>query len=191
MKVKDFYNKFASDYEKIINSDEVNAQFMKYLEEIFSKYNIIKGTILDVGCGPGNLKTTLGPKFDYTGIDVSENMLRLAKKVGYKTILGALEEKLPKIASKSFDYVSAISSLYFVKDVGKAIAEFDRIAKKGWIVSLDDIPKGYIKNVPITEPIYNHFATNLEDTTEDLCFRAWTSPTTGDVINARMIFKKF
>ena len=190
MKTEEFYNKIALDYEELIASDKVNAQLTKKLKEIFSKYKITKGTILDVGCGPGNLKTDLGDGFEFTGIDISENMLDLAKKKGYKVIRGKIEDELIKITDKSFDYVVALSSLHFVKEIKKVLDEFNRIAKKGWIVSLDDITEEYVKNFFVKDPLYNHVNTKLLGIQEDIYFRAWTSPTTNDVINARMVFKK-
>ncbi len=73
------YNKNAERYVKKF------MDFTDYNEKIdrFSKY-INKGDkILDLGCGPGNvakqLWNSVGP-FEYIGVDLSEEMLNIARK---------------------------------------------------------------------------------------------------------------
>jgi 2-polyprenyl-3-methyl-5-hydroxy-6-metoxy-1,4-benzoquinol methylase len=39
-----------------------------------------KDSVLDVGCGEGRLLQGIGPKANYTGIDFSEELIKLAKK---------------------------------------------------------------------------------------------------------------
>ncbi len=143
-----------------------------------------------MGCGPGNLKTECGNRFEYTGIDYAEKMLELAEKKGYRTILGNLEEELPKLADNSFDYVVSLGTLLFVQDIKLILFEFERIARKGWLASFDDVTESYQKNYTGNAPIYNHSKIELRGPSEDVHFRAWTSPTTGDEINVRMVFKK-
>lgn len=190
MLAKDFYNQVSNKYEDWLKTPEYKVEYLNYAKKMFSKYNISNGGILDVGCGPGNLKTLLGDNFSYTGIDVAENMLDLAKRKGYNIILGRMEEELPKFQDKSFDYVVSLSALHFTKDIQFIISEFERIARKGWIGTFEEITENYINNLAVKEPMYNHSQTEIPNVTEDIFFHAWVSPTTGDNIDARIVFKK-
>lgn len=191
MRISEFYDKISNQYEELINSPQLNAQLTINLKKIFLKHKITTGKILDVGCGPGNLKTSLGDGFSYTGIDISEDMLLKAKEKGYETVYGKIEEKLSQIHSKSFDYIVSLSVLHFVKDINSIFKEFDRIAKSGWIVTLADLTPNYIKRFPVDEPMYNHSKLNLFGFQDDFYLPPWISITTGDKISERMIFKKF
>lgn len=191
MKAKDFYNKISSDYEELINSPRVDAKLLDNVLEIFKKYTITQGAILDVGCGPGNLKTYLGDEFEYTGVDLSDKMLDIAKTRGYKIILGKIEEILPTIESKSYDYVSAVSSLHFVEDIEFVLREFERIARKGYIASLDVITDQYKEGFKTVcdDTVYDHSKTQINGLAEDFTFPGWVSPRGPETMYIRMIFK--
>ncbi len=193
MKAKDFYNKISKDYEGLINSPAVNAKLLDNASAIFSKHNTDSGSILDVGCGPGNLKKELGDAFEYTGIDIADQMLELAKERGYKTIQGKTEEILPTIESKSYDYVVAISSLHFVEDINSTLKEFARIARKGFLISLDRITEQYKEGFKTVcdDPVYDHSRTEIDDLAEDFTFPGWVSPRGPETMYIRMVFKKF
>lgn len=190
MLVNKLYDDIADQYEDLINSPKVDAKLICNLERIFDKYNITNGSILDLGCGPGNLATALGKNFSYAGIDISEKMLDKAKEKGYSIIHGKIEDELRKIPDKSFDYVVSLSALYFVKDIEPILLELDRIAKKGWLISLADITDSYAKFFSAHAPLYNHTKENISNVNEDITFDAWTSPNSGEKIRERMIFKK-
>lgn len=191
MRVDKLYDSIAGEYEELINSPKVNAQLIPNLINIFNKYKVHKGSILDLGCGPGNLQTALGNTFSYTGMDISEEMLKKAKQKGYKIIKGKIEDELRKIKDKSFDYVVSLSALYFVKNITPVISEIDRIAKKGWLISLADITPSYAKYFSVHSPVYNHTKITINNLDEDKTFFAWASPFSGEKINERMIFKSF
>ena len=191
MKVEELYDGVAREYEDLINSPKVNAKLLYNLKNIFDKYKIVDGSILDLGCGPGNLKTILGNNFSYTGIDISPKMLEIAKEKGWKTIKGKIEDEIKKIADKSFDHVISLSAIYFIKDIDFIISELNRITRNGWIISLADITPKYAEYFSIYAPLYNHTGLKIDDLSEDLFFDAWTSPNSGDLIKERIIFKKF
>jgi ubiquinone/menaquinone biosynthesis C-methylase UbiE len=191
MKIDEFYDSVASEYENIINSPEVNAKLMPKIKELFIKYNITEGSILDVGCGPGNLKSVLGDKFNYTGIDVSEKMLFEAKEKGYQVIKGRTEDEITKIHDKSVDYIISSSTLHVVKDLNTVIENFDRIANKGWLITLPDITENFMKNFPVDEPLYNHVNFPIMGVKEDIIIHGWTSPSANEDINERVVMRLF
>jgi ubiquinone/menaquinone biosynthesis C-methylase UbiE len=192
MDVKDFYNKISSKYEELIASPKTDAKLHENLLNILIKHSIDSGSILDVGCGPGNLKNYLGDNFTYTGIDISDEMLNIAKQKEYRTIEGSLDEIIPELKSNSFDYVVAISSLHFIENIETVLKEFERIARKGYFITLERVTDNYKKGFSsVCEgPIYNHFELDIVNTTEEIKFPGWFSSRDNEFINARMIFKK-
>ncbi len=191
MQIDKLYDSVADEYEELIQSPKVDAKLIYNLEKIFHKYGINGGSILDLGCGPGNLAASLGKNFTFTGIDISEKMLHKAQEKGYEIIHGKIEEELQNIPDKSFDYIVSLSALYFVKDIKSVLLELNRIAIKGWIVSLANITKSYAEHFSIHGPLYNHIALRVNDLYEDVTFIAWTAPYSGEKIEERIIFRKF
>ena len=169
-------------------STSVDAQDLLKVRDLISRHGITGGTILDVGCGTGMLKEVLGDAFNFTGIDESPSMLERAEARQYDTLRGSMETVLPNIASKSFDYVVAISSIMFVQDVYWVLEQFRRIARHGVVVTVDDITPKWIQEFPCRA--YNHTKIKLDNLTEDIYFYAWHSLTTGEKINARLIFEQ-
>jgi 2-polyprenyl-3-methyl-5-hydroxy-6-metoxy-1,4-benzoquinol methylase len=74
------WNKVASLYqEKFMDVDLYNDSYDKFCKEIKE----VNPSILEVGCGPGNISKYLlkqRPDFRIKAIDVAHNMLQLAKK---------------------------------------------------------------------------------------------------------------
>ena len=193
MDTETFYNNIANRYEYLLETPEIGASILNKIKDILDTENIKEGSILDLGCGPGNLKTVLGNTFIYTGIDIAESMLKLAKEKGYKTIKGNIVEQIQKIPAKSFDYVIASSSLHFIKDINQLLIEIERITKKAFIISLDQITENYKRGFGAicTDPIYNHFPFIIKDLDIDTCFIGWKSPRDGEEIKVRLLYKNF
>ncbi len=55
------------------------------------------GTILDIGCGPGNIGEGLKGNYRLIGFDSSKKCLQLAKKIGYTTLQTDLFKSWPNI----------------------------------------------------------------------------------------------
>ncbi|NHN24601.1 class I SAM-dependent methyltransferase [Flavobacterium jejuense] len=76
----DTWNKIAQIYQdKFMDLDLYNKSYDSFLELIPKK----NACILDIGCGPGNITKYLLSKnanLKIKGIDISENMIKLAKK---------------------------------------------------------------------------------------------------------------
>ncbi|NMM48558.1 class I SAM-dependent DNA methyltransferase [Marinigracilibium pacificum] len=74
------FNKKADQYfEKFMDQNEYLEEIKKFLETLPSK----NPKVLDVACGPGNLSKLIldqNPRIELIGIDLSENMISLAKK---------------------------------------------------------------------------------------------------------------
>lgn len=88
-------------------------------------------TLLDVGCGNGFFTCRLAELADVTGLDFSEQMLRINPH--HKLIRGNAEN-LP-FGDNSFDVVFCSNMLHHLERPEKAIAEMKRVAKKYVIIS--------------------------------------------------------
>ncbi len=189
MKVQEFYDSFSEKYDEKINSKSIDSKLMEEVVSVFDKYKFTSGSILDVGCGTGILKEYLGNKFNYTGIDISNNMLSIAKSRGYEIISGEMLQNLERLENNSSDFVVCISALYWTKDAEKIIEEMKRISKKAVLFTLEEIePVKLQHSKSIDEsPVYDHSNMQIPLTKEDYKFSAWTSPTAGIRINARMV----
>lgn len=74
------YNKSADRFaEKFMDFESYKSKFLDFQK----RYLQSSKTILDLGCGPGNLSKLLfdaDSSYEITGIDLSEEMIRLAKE---------------------------------------------------------------------------------------------------------------
>ena len=100
------------------------------------------GSVLDVGCGTGELLREVGLRFPETartGLDLSANMLAVAReKLG-----GAVElvqgdaERLP-FANRRFEVLLCNDSFHHYPNPGAAAAEFARVLQPGGVLLLGD-----------------------------------------------------
>ena len=183
---EEFYDGFAAQYDNLLKDPKYNVQHLNEASKIFNRYNHVQGNILDIGCGTGTLSELLQGDFQYTGIDISDKMLKYAAQRGYKIIHNPMETALAKIDSHSYDFVFCLGSLLCVKDAITAINHMRRIARQSILVSLDETTAEYISNVIV--PVYDHSQIALEEAIEDYFIVGWTSPTLRISIRTRMIY---
>ena len=136
-KTFDVWNKMSKSYFKyIFSSFEENKYLLKYLSQ--KK----KSSILDYGCSSGYLKRFLnlnfGEKFDYTGYDISEQSIKLAKQLyGNDYFLDEDDYKLNNtFKNKKFDLVYSRDTVLHQKDPWKFICELVSKVKKTIILRL-------------------------------------------------------
>src|ERR1051326_3656107 len=96
--------------------------------------------VLDVGCGSGWATRLLADyAFDgrVTGIDISDEMVELARdsSAGYKNVdfKVASAEQLP-FETSEFTHAFSMESLYYYRNIPKALAEIHRVMKPGGLV---------------------------------------------------------
>ncbi len=183
---EEFYDAIASDYDEILESDKCDARHVNEAVKIFHRYNHHQGNILDIGCGTGMLSQLLEGNFEYTGIDISNEMLNIASKRGYQTICKPLEIALAEVDTDSYDFVFCLSSLLCIEDVGAAIIHMRRIARKTILISLDEVSQEFIQKYVI--PVFDHSQFPIEDAVEDYFIAGWTSPTIDMSVQTRMIY---
>lgn len=116
-----------------------------FVDHALEASNLKKGSVLDVGCGPGLLvKEFAGrsKKFSVAGIDISLDALRLAKKncKGMKntSFVAGSANQLP-FKDKAFDMVVCKDSLHHFNNPKGAIREMERVTKRGGVIYLQDL----------------------------------------------------
>lgn len=85
--------------------------------------------ILDIGCGIGSFEQKL-PELNITGLDISEEMLKEARKRSDKEFVLGNAENLD-FDDSSFDGVLYIATLEFVDNYKRAIREAWRVTRRG------------------------------------------------------------
>jgi len=124
------WNKVAKLYQdKFMNLDLYDDTYDTFCEQV----NIENSTILEIGCGRGNITKYLlnkRPDFRIEGIDISPNMIELAKAnnptAGFKVMdcreIDKLQSKFDGIiCGFCFPYLSESDSSKLVKDCGNLL----------------------------------------------------------------------
>lgn len=82
-----------------------------------------EGSLLDLACGQGVLARQLPGKMQYTGIDLSQSLIKAAKESSNKSqefLTGDISKKLP-INKKDFDFATILLALQNVENGSKVI----------------------------------------------------------------------
>lgn len=98
------------------------AVYVSELQAI--KPHLTEGISLEIGVGTGRFAWSLGIKF---GLDLSFNMLKMAKERGIRVVKGDAE-KLP-FRDSIFDLVLMVVTICFLKDPVRALREVNRVLK--------------------------------------------------------------
>jgi ubiquinone/menaquinone biosynthesis C-methylase UbiE len=101
-------------------------------------------TVLDVGCGTGNFSMKLaGMGCIVTGIDVSEEMLNVAReKAAEKSLsISYLQMDATELTFEegTFDAIVSMAAVEFIEDSARAVTEMFRVAKTGGQVLIGTI----------------------------------------------------
>jgi ubiquinone/menaquinone biosynthesis C-methylase UbiE len=128
---KNIYNKYAKEYSKSMLAGRF---FNNYIEMPAVKKAIknIKGKkVLDVGCSIGahsKIFSTKGAKV--YGIDISEEMIKIAKSRVLKGNFRVADMKKLPFKNNTFDLVFYGLSLHYIQDVKQVMKEAYRVLKK-------------------------------------------------------------
>ena len=86
------YTSFAEVYDTFMDNVPYD-EWGEYLVSLLKKYGVEDGLVLDMGCGTGAMTRYLDAHgYDMTGIDVSEEMLTIAKEKSSPDILYLLQD---------------------------------------------------------------------------------------------------
>src|SRR5260221_13298060 len=139
------------EYENMYKAEDTHFYYVslhKLILRLIKQYAPVKSTlsILDAGCGTGRLAELMSKLGTVTGIDMSDEALKFAKRHGLQ-VQKASVMKLP-FKDNSFDIITSIDVLYHkaVTDDSKALKELYRVLKLHGIIiiRLQAIP--WLKN---------------------------------------------
>ncbi|MGJ3237295.1 MAG: class I SAM-dependent methyltransferase [Anaerolineae bacterium] len=109
--------------------------------------DLLAGTILDNGCGPGTLQEFMFADYDdLIGLDLSYGMLRKTHQYSGNYLQGD-SNRLP-FADNTFDLILARSLLHHLPDPSLGIQEMHRVLKTGGQVVLTDTNKSLLSDLP-------------------------------------------
>jgi len=154
------YEQIAESYNEKIEYKPHNAYYdrpntLSLIPEFQDK------SILDAACGPGKYAQIFISKgANVTGIDISNNMVELAKKRNKDKghfFVHDLSQPILKCKNESFDIVLCAQALHYIEDWNLPIKEFNRVLKPNGILV---ISTGH----PFSE--YNHFKSSNYFATE-------------------------
>lgn len=143
--VAQFFDTFKDEYTESVHRsnpcyDEMLEALLGYLPN-----NWTPGTILELGCGTGNLTLLLRERFPeapLTGIDVSEGMLEVCRaRLGARPInLRQMDMRAAKFDDKSFDLViSSLALHHLTEDERRGLYKsvYAWLRQGGWFVFCD------------------------------------------------------
>ncbi|RLG18132.1 hypothetical protein DRN75_02440 [Nanoarchaeota archaeon] len=109
---EEFYTK--EEVDRYANTNAIRTTQRKLAERIMELLDMKKGTVIDIGSGPGFTAEFFKEKgFDVTALDINEHMLDYCKKKNLKTVhMNMLE--LDKL-NHHYDYAISVSAVQWLK----------------------------------------------------------------------------
>ncbi|WP_455541996.1 class I SAM-dependent methyltransferase [Intestinibacter sp.] len=133
-----YFNNTAEDYDNSHDGKFVNCMY----QEIIHRVRNLKGEkILDLGCGNGNIISMLKKEREasYYGLDISENMIKEAKKKCGEDVNFTVgdAESLP-YSDNQFDIIICNASFHHYTKPEVSVKEIGRVLKKAGTLVLGD-----------------------------------------------------
>lgn len=137
-KTKKHFNETAKDYNNSFDGKYVKPMYEYILGYFKDKKE--EAAILDIGCGNGNILAELvTPKNKLYGIDLSENMIMVARKRlhGNAELQIADAKELP-FQDNQFDYIICNASFHHYPYPLETLMEMNRVLKKGGVLLIGE-----------------------------------------------------
>ncbi len=129
----DCYDKTAENYAEKFYDELTNKHLDRILLSSFATENKDNGTLIDLGCGPGQTTKFLydSGMTDILGADISPNMVKAAKKINPQINFETADMLNLKYPDKSFGSAAAFYSIvhFDIDQVKKAFSEINRTLK--------------------------------------------------------------
>ena len=92
------YSDFAYVYDALMQKDVDYEKWADYIENLFDMYDVSPSLVCDVACGTGNITIPMAKRgYDMTGVDVSEDMLNVAREKSEGLDILFLNQSMTKI----------------------------------------------------------------------------------------------
>lgn len=139
------WNKIAEAYQdRFMNLDLYNDTYDAFLDLLIKK----NSTVLDVGCGPGNITKYLLSKnaaLKIKGMDISENMIELAKKNNPLAAFEVMDSREIDSLTEKFDAISCGFCIPYLSqsDCEKLIADCKNLLNNAGVLYLSFVAGDY------------------------------------------------
>ncbi|MBI3167394.1 MAG: class I SAM-dependent methyltransferase [Chloroflexi bacterium] len=135
--IQKVYDEIAGQYEKKIWFDQHILGVARLRKKLLSKAS---GKILEVACGTGQNFPFFAPGSEITAVDLSPNMLEVARSIaskhGLNINLAVMDAEKLEFSDGSFDtVVSTLSTCTYPNPVG-ALQEMKRVCRPGGLILL-------------------------------------------------------
>lgn len=140
-----YFNKYAKTKNAIITDTVADKCEWSQIKETIGE-NISEKKILDVGCGAGRMAIKFMTEGAHvTGIDLSENLITLAKKNTEKIDKGSFKGKCENLLdmdeNHKYEYILFINVLHHTQDSGAILAKAKRLlSNNGKILIIENNP---------------------------------------------------
>lgn len=133
------HKRLAEGYENI-REKNTNGRYysLKWFEEMLSMLPKVHGNLLDIGCGTGILYDALPKGIDYTGIDLSKDMVAVGKKRYPLATFKVMDCENLEFKDETFDIIIVRGVIHHIPEPKKALAEISRCMKKGGIIVISE-----------------------------------------------------
>jgi len=128
------YKNFSKVYDLMMEYADYDG-WKDIIEEKIEKYGETPKTILDLGCGTGEVLIRLTPKYEMTGVDLSKEMIELAKVKTDAASFHVQDMRTFKLDQKHdvvislFDTINHLISLEGLKQTFQSV--FDNLNEDG------------------------------------------------------------
>ena len=166
---KDHKNKIGHDHKQIHDFGQANRIRVDY--DVIESLIEPNSTVLDIGCGDGELLANLIADKNITGkgIELDQDLVLTCVNRGLSIIQHDVEHRLENYADKSYDYVILSQTVQTVNDTESVFAELLRVGRRV-IVSFPNFAHWRCRaqlffggNVPVTKqlPFEWHNSPNI------------------------------
>lgn len=92
------YCDFAQIYDTLMHRDINYEKWADYIENLFDMYGVNPSLVCDLACGTGNITIPMAKRgYDMTGVDISENMLNIARSKAKELDILFLNQSMTKL----------------------------------------------------------------------------------------------
>lgn len=149
MNSREYFDRTAKEYDEGHDGRFVRCMYPEIVRQVMQ---ISGETILDIGCGNGNIIKMLAGQRPgrYYGVDLSSEMIKEAeKRVPQDVIFKRADVVSLPFDDESFDILICNASFHHYEEPEKAIAEMKRVLRPGGALILGD------PTIPVLRRFFN------------------------------------